>query len=552
MFVNRQDRQSVVTAFAEISRSRFCSSTLSIFVVALVVELQKMVAFSSVGALASCWLVFRHCLVSCLDLKEPTIARPQRVQLHKQRVPVQSADGLVSFKSIYFGSVYLGSPRTQKFSVVFDTGSGHVVVPSVACESEACAMHRRYNESMSAVSYHIDHDGKTIQPGEPRDQLTVAYGTGEVTGLFVVERVCLDTNSRTQVSVLTVSAAEGSVVASNGGSVASGEGGSDHPVVSDHVAFSGAECTTLYVVAATAMSTEPFSSFSFDGILGLSFSELALSPDFNFFWTLLKREQNSLPSKTFGVFLADDRDDLSEISFGGVNMARFSSPLEWANVALADLGHWQVHILSLSIGHRTLDFCADGECRAVVDTGTSVIAAPADVADEIQDTLEKGLSSTIAKARNGEASCHDASGEVMRFEIEGGPIIELTAGDYTRASVELLGMDPSEHNDADAEAAIMALEGKGLGEANVSTPECFPSLVSVDIAAPLGPKLFIWGEPVLRKYYTAYDTDQRRIGFALAKHGRGHETDEDGDNDDDDHDDTDDDNEHKSRRPLLE
>jgi hypothetical protein len=47
---------------------------------------------------------------------------------------------------------------------------------------------------------------------------------------------------------------------------------------------------------------------------------------------------------------------------------------------------------------------------------------------------------------------------------------------------------------------------------------CKPMLMSMDLPEPLGPNLFILGEPVLRKYYTVLDADSNRIGFGLAKH----------------------------------
>jgi len=42
--------------------------------------------------------------------------------------------------------------------------------------------------------------------------------------------------------------------------------------------------------------------------------------------------------------------------------------------------------------------------------------------------------------------------------------------------------------------------------------------MTLDLEAPLGPKLFILGEPVLRKYYTVYDAQQKRVGFGRAVH----------------------------------
>merc|ERR1719422_2035222 len=71
-----------------------------------------------------------------------------------------------------------------------------------------------------------------------------------------------------------------------------------------------------------------------------------------------------------------------------------------------------------------------------------------------------------------------------------------------------------------------------IGEANSSTnisteanePElrryCRPRLMPVRLPAPLGPKLFILGEPVLHRYYTVYDWAHRRVGFSLANNRR--------------------------------
>lgn len=38
----------------------------------------------------------------------------------------------------------------------------------------------------------------------------------------------------------------------------------------------------------------------------------------------------------------------------------------------------------------------------------------------------------------------------------------------------------------------------------------------VNFPAPLGPNLFILGEPVLSRYYTVYDWERPQIGFGLA------------------------------------
>jgi len=42
----------------------------------------------------------------------------------------------------------------------------------------------------------------------------------------------------------------------------------------------------------------------------------------------------------------------------------------------------------------------------------------------------------------------------------------------------------------------------------------------VRLPEPLGPKLFILGEPVLHRYYTVYDWENHRVGFSLANNRR--------------------------------
>jgi len=41
----------------------------------------------------------------------------------------------------------------------------------------------------------------------------------------------------------------------------------------------------------------------------------------------------------------------------------------------------------------------------------------------------------------------------------------------------------------------------------------------VNLKAPLGPDLFILGEPFLHRYYTVYDWQAQRIGFGTAARG---------------------------------
>merc|ERR1719210_960798 len=45
---------------------------------------------------------------------------------------------------------------------------------------------------------------------------------------------------------------------------------------------------------------------------------------------------------------------------------------------------------------------------------------------------------------------------------------------------------------------------------------CRSMLLPVDMQEPLGPNVFIWGEPLLRKYFTIYDWSTKQVGFSVA------------------------------------
>merc|ERR1719401_2147001 len=179
------------------------------------------------------------------------------------------------------------------------------------------------------------------------------------------------------------------------------------------------------------MTEEPFNAFAFDGVLGLGLDGLALTPEFSFFGMMVA--QDLVKEPTFSVFLADHDTEHSEISFGGHSPERLQSALTWAPVASPELGHWQVRIRSLRIGNRTLDFCSDGECRAVLDTGTSLLAVPSPFADELQQELEGPLRDPpgrppIADSSSEEMSCKDATGALLHFDIEDGATLTLGPG----------------------------------------------------------------------------------------------------------------------------
>jgi hypothetical protein len=320
------------------------------------------------------------------------------------------------------------------------------------------------------------------------DQVNIGFGTGNVKGEFVRDEVCL------------------------GGSLE--EGGSASPE---------AHCVRMQAVMAIEMSTMPFKNFGFDGILGMGLSSLALSNEFSFSHMLAKT--GKISAQTFGVFLTEgDNGEESEIAIGGHNPDRLMTPLAWSDVVMAELGYWQVQIVALRVGGKLIDACSDGTCGGVVDTGTSHLGIPAPYDAQVAEMLT----------------------------APAGDMMDCRLADLPELEIELPGMNITLHPDTymrrlplredvnvDSQKGVTMptdeeLQKKELYTTTTTTPAqldandapgtvprfCRPRLMPVNMPAPLGPKLFILGEPVLHRYYTVFDWAGPRVGFGVANSKR--------------------------------
>merc|ERR1719262_1998974 len=93
---------------------------------------------------------------------------PILLPLRRDSVPVRRKGEIVSYKTSYSGLIKVGQPA-QEFRVVFDTGSGHVVLPSIECKSKTCLAHRRYNMTASRSAEAINADGTLVPEGDMSD-----------------------------------------------------------------------------------------------------------------------------------------------------------------------------------------------------------------------------------------------------------------------------------------------------------------------------------------------------------------------------------------------
>lgn len=522
-----------------------------------------------------------------------TTSAPHVIGLRRESVPIYRRGKVASFKTSYSGILSVGNPP-QDFRVVFDTGSGNIVLPAAECKSEACLVpdRRRFNMTNSRSAVAIQTDNRPVNDGEASDQVTIGFGTGEITGEFVRDTVCFGVEAQDfdcSDELSTQAIHDGSGCGHNHGRASTNlTNGSEIARPSDElVAPHDALCVEMSVILAVEMSTQPFKTFRFDGILGLGLAGLTMHDTFSAVGMLINKGR--VGASHFGVFLTDeDEVDQSEIAMGGVNEKRLLEPLSFSPVVQADLGYWLIEIVAVRVNGKELDVCKDGTCRGVVDTGTSHLGVPAPFDGELADllTTEAGdmLDCRLADAPEIEIELKGRNitlhpfNYMRRLPLREGVSVSSAQGVYipsaetnatldSPSSADAPGAktsgnssgDPSSNTSSNSSAPlsdplVLADVGTARDAANVSNisysghsalstdsntsranyltlesqqapgaeePEvvrrfCRPKFLPVRLPAPLGPKLFILGEPVLHRYYTAYDWGNKQVGFGLA------------------------------------
>jgi hypothetical protein len=234
----------------------------------------------------------------------------------------------------YFGKLSIGTPP-QSFTVVFDTGSGNLMVPNDNCESFACRKHDRFVEEQSSSVQQVNCDGSEVESGEQPDEVTITFGTGQITGHCLTDKICI-----------------------------------------------GGLCAHGAFIASTDESQHPFASFEFDGVLGLALPNMAQGSEFSLMAQLA--EGQKLRKSLFSVFLSNSNSETSEITFGDIKSEHMASEMFWVDVVPGS-GYWEVKIEDITLNSKPQNICRD--CRVAVDTGTSQLAGPSEVIRELTTLL---------------------------------------------------------------------------------------------------------------------------------------------------------------------
>ncbi|XP_020681284.1 aspartic proteinase oryzasin-1-like [Dendrobium catenatum] len=250
--------------------------------------------------------------------KEEALSRESR-KFGLKEVRDGSEEDIIALKNYmnaqYYGEIGIGSPA-QKFTVIFDTGSSNLWVPSGKCYfSIACYLHSKYRSSRSS-SY--KKNGKSA---------AIHYGTGSVSGFFSEDHVTV-----------------GSIV------------------VKEQV-----------FIEATREPSVTFLVAKFDGILGLGFKEISVGNVVPLWYNMVDQGLVKDPVFSFWFNRNSEDSDGGEVVFGGSDPNHYEG--EHTYVPVTRKGYWQFDMGDVLIGDQTTGFCSGG-CAAIADSGTSLIAGP--------------------------------------------------------------------------------------------------------------------------------------------------------------------------------
>eukprot|EP00009_Paramoeba_aestuarina_P008029 CAMPEP_0201520764 /NCGR_PEP_ID=MMETSP0161_2-20130828/12494_1 /ASSEMBLY_ACC=CAM_ASM_000251 /TAXON_ID=180227 /ORGANISM="Neoparamoeba aestuarina, Strain SoJaBio B1-5/56/2" /LENGTH=364 /DNA_ID=CAMNT_0047919243 /DNA_START=101 /DNA_END=1195 /DNA_ORIENTATION=- len=324
--------------------------------------------------------------------------------------------------SQYYGPIALGTPP-QNFTVIFDTGSSNLWVPSSTCPRGdiACQTHNTYNHTESSTY---------VANGEA---FSIEYGTGSLTGFLSQDTLLL----------------------------------SDLTVVNQVFAEATAEPGITFVAAA------------FDGILGLAFESISEDSVTPVWYNIM--DQGLVDENVFSFWLSKDENAKvgGELILGGVDHSKYTGEITYA--AVFSETYWSIHMDDVQVNGQSINPETDnsGMVRAICDSGTSLLTGPSDSIAQINDQL--GCKTN----KEGEClwdSCSDVPNNlpIVTFVING-TNFDLNQKDYIIQSGQ----------------------------------SCLSGFIGEDIDPPVGPG-WILGDVFISTYYSIFDFDNKRVGFATS------------------------------------
>ena len=269
-----------------------------------------------------------------IQVFEPTVE--QRVQ-SSELITQTPEEGEVTLtdkqNTQYYGTFTMGSQK-QQFTGVLDTGSSNIWTPEINCYTPGCEGKEKFNPNLS----------RTFSTND--QALSIQYGTGSMQGY----------------------------------------------VGYDTVTFGGITVTNQGVGLASQLS-DNFQNSPFDGIFGLAYKSIAsdqVTP-----WMDNAVAQGLIPKAIFSFYLSNTpANGAGRLIIGEPDPDYYQGDITWHSLQSLETGgpvdfYYNIAFDSIAVNNDSIPLSCQyqGHCRAIVDSGTSLIVGPANDIASIQNAL---------------------------------------------------------------------------------------------------------------------------------------------------------------------
>ncbi|KAI9314281.1 aspartic peptidase domain-containing protein [Dichotomocladium elegans] len=231
---------------------------------------------------------------------------------------------------------------------------------------------------------------------------------------------------------------------------------------------------------ATQTSSQFVDDPGLDGIFGLGFPSLSLLGNSNLSFVQILKRQRTIQNATVAFWLGRS-DEGGALTMGALDKRRYTGEVRYIKV-VEPARYWEVPFHGVQIGNLTyLSGINPTNGTATIDTGTTLIILPPTLSHSIHERIPGAV---YNESTGWQVPCKSSSvaAEKITFHL-GKEAFSVTLRDLIREKVT-----------------------------NANGTLCYSGIAE----APMS--MVILGDSFLRSYYTVFDYDHRRVGFAKAIH----------------------------------
>jgi len=294
----------------------------------------------------------------------------------------------------------------------------------------------------------------------------------------------------------------------------------------------------------------------FDGIFGMGFQSISVDGVVTPFQNMIK--QGLVQESVFAFWLNRTAGGVpgGELVLGGYDASHVNGPITY--VPLVNETYWEFAVDDILFDGQSLGYCNNG-CHGIADTGTSLLAGPADmvtainqklgaigvlseecqmIVDQYEDQIIQGIVDGLPPSQicTDITLCPGPSCGVCTFIL--GAIDQFLPSNTSETVIRLLldelcNLIPSPNGESIVDCSTIQslppISFKLNGQDFVLTPDqyimmeglgnetlCLSGFIGLDLPPQIGP-IWILGDVFIGAYYTIFDWGNERVGFAASQ-----------------------------------